>query len=166
MPAEYICEVFSDSHDASQLASGQSEIDDWLRKSAQDSDRRNLTRSYIWHRGDGIVVAFYSIMPYFIERETLSKKHSRGLPNGIPCYLIARLALDQQLQHQRLGSQLLASALERAAKASSEIGGRYVVVDALNDEVASFYVRHGFEPVPGQQNRLVLPTKSIPIRQR
>lgn len=158
---EFVCEVFVDSHDASAFHSGQPTLDDWLRKSARDSDGRNLTRTYIWHRGDGVVLAYYTLMPYFIERNTLDKKQGRGLPDRIPCYLIARLALHEDLQHHRLGSQLLASALTRAAIGSRDLGGRYVIVDAIDDVAESFYRQHGFEPVPGREHRLLLSTKAL-----
>jgi GNAT superfamily N-acetyltransferase len=158
---EFVCEVFADGHDASAFDSGQTDLDEWLRKSARDSDGRNLTRTYVWHRGDGVVVAYYALMPYFIERETLSRKRARGLPDRIPCYLVARLALHRQLQGMRLGSQLLASPLARAAVGSRDLGGRYVIVDAIDDAAASFYRHHGFEPIPTREQRLLLPTKAL-----
>jgi len=158
---EFVCEVFGDAHDVSTFTCGRPELDHWLRKSARDSDGRNLTRTYVWHRGDGVVVAYYTLMPYFVERGTLSKKQARGLPDRIPCYLIARLALGEKLQHQRLGSQLLASALTRAATGAAALGGRYVVVDALDAEARGFYEHHGFVSVPGSENRLLLPTKAL-----
>ncbi len=101
------------------------------------------------------MVGYYAVMPYFIEREILTKKQRRGLPDRIPCYLISKLALDNSLKGQRLGSQLLASALIRAAPAAAQIGGRYVVVDALNESARSFYLHHGFEAVEGRDDRLV-----------
>ena len=158
---EFVCEVFADSHDASAFNSGKSTLDDWLRKSARDSDGRNLTRTSVWHRGDGLVVAFYTLMPYFIERNTLGAKQARGLPDRIPCYLLGRLALDEHLHGQRLGSQLLASALARVAAGSRDLGGRYVVVDAIDDVADAFYRHHGFDPVPGHEHRLILSTKVL-----
>ena len=158
---DFVCEVLSDAHDAATFESTQPILDDWLRKSARDSDGRNLTRTYVWHRVDNVVVAYYTLMPYFIERETLTKKQARGLPDRISCYLIARLALDQSLHGQRLGSHLLASALGRAAFGARDLGGRYVIVDAIDDAAASFYRHHGFEPIPGRPDRLVLPTKLL-----
>jgi GNAT superfamily N-acetyltransferase len=156
---DFVCEVFGDDHDASAFDCGQPSLDDWLRRSARDSDGRNLTRVYVWHRGDGGVIAYYTLMPYFIERATLSRK--QGLPDRIPCYLIARLALHRDLHGQRLGSQLLASALVRAAIGSRDLGGRYVVVDAIDDAAASFYRHHGFDPIPTEESRLLLPTKAL-----
>ena len=158
---DFVCEVLGDAHDASTFTSTQATLDDWLRKSARDSDGRNLTRTYVWHRGENMVVAYYTLMPHFIEREVLTKKQARGLPNRISCYLIARLALDTSLHGQRLGSQLLASALRRAAVGARDLGGRYVIVDAIDDAAASFYRHHGFEPIPGRPDRLVLPTKML-----
>ena len=158
---DFVCEVLAPGHDASRFESTQPSLDDWLRTSARDSDGRNLTRTYVWHRGDGVVVAYYTLMPYFIEREELSAKQARGLPDRISCYLIARLALDRSLQGQRLGSQLLASALTRAAIGARDLGGRYVVVDAVDDAARSFYAHHGFEPVPGHPGRLLLAAKAL-----
>lgn len=158
---EFVCEVFGDEHDASAFDCGQPSLDGWLRRSAADSDGRNLTRTYVWHRGDNVVVAYYSLTPYFIERATLHRGQARGLPERISCYLIARLALHRQLHGQRLGSQLLASALSRAAVAARDVGGRYVVVDAIDDVAASFYRHHGFEPIATRQDRLLLATKAL-----
>jgi len=158
---DFVCEAFGDVHDTSGFDSGHPALDDWLRKSARDSDGRNLTRTYVWHRGDQIVVAYYTLMPYIIEREALSTRQGRGLPSRISGYLIARLALHQDLQGKRIGSQVLASALTRAATAARDIGGRYVVVDAIDAGAASFYRHHGFEPIPTNEQRLLIPTKSL-----
>lgn len=106
---QFVCEVLADGHDASTFDSGHSRLDEWLRRSGRNSDGRNLTRTYVWHRGDRIVVGYYSLMPFFIERQTLSRKQARGLADRIPCYLIARLALTRSAQGKGLGSQLLAT---------------------------------------------------------
>lgn len=158
---DFVCEVLADHHDSSSFDSTHPALDDWLRRAARDSDGRNLTRTYVWNCGDGVVVAYYVLMPYFIERETLTRNQARGLPDRIPGYLIARLALDRTLHGQRLGSQLLASALTRAALGARELGGRYVVVDAIDDAAASFYRHHGFEPIEGRPDRLILATKRL-----
>lgn len=158
---DFVCEVLADGHDLSAFDSTHAALDEWLRKSARDSDGRNLTRTYVWHTGDGVVVAYYTLMPYFIERETLSRKQARGLPDRISAYLIARLALDASLHGQHLGSQLLASALIRAAGGARDLGGRFVIVDAIDDTAASFYRHHGFEPIASHPDRLVLPTKAL-----
>jgi hypothetical protein len=37
-----------------------------------------------WHAGDDVVVAYSSLMPFVIERETLTKKQGRGLVDHVP----------------------------------------------------------------------------------
>jgi len=115
----------------------------------------NLTRTWVWHSGDDRVVGYYSLAPYFIEREALSRAQGRGLPERIPCYLLARLALDRSLRSQGLGSQLLASALLRVAGGGSELGGRFVVVDAIEEDAASLVLdSHGLTMLAGNRARL------------
>ncbi len=159
---DFFCERFGDDHDLEGFDSGVAELDDWLRRSARDSDGRNLTRTWVWHAGDRRVVGYYTLAPYFVERAVLSRRQGRGLPDRIPCYLLARLALDRSLRGQGLGAHPLASALLRVATGAEDLGGRFVVVDAIDDDAASFYRHHGFEDIPGVANRLILAIKRIP----
>ena len=158
---EFVCEPLADRHALDAFACGEPQLDDWFLKSARDSDGRRITRIYVWHAGDDQVVAYYALTPYFIERDTLAKAKAGKLPEQIPCYLLAKLALDGTLRGEGLGAQLLASALENAARAALTAGGRFVVVDALTPAPASFYEHHGFVQVPGVPDRLVLPIKDI-----
>ena len=162
---DFVCERLADGFDVDAFDSSAPALDEWLKASARDSDGRNLTRTWVWHRGDRRVLAYYAVAPYFIERESLTTKQGRGLPDRIPCFLLARLALDRDLHGQGLGSQLLASALLRIAEGgTSELGGRFVVVDALDEAAAAFYRHHGFVDIPGSSGRLLMPTKAIPLR--
>lgn len=152
------CERFSDAHDASAFDSGEAELDDWLRKDAATSAARNITRTYVWHE-DGRVVAYYAVMPHSIDADGLPRRKRGGQSGTIPCYLIAKLALDRSLHGHSLGSQLLAPAVARLAAGGDELGGRFIVVDALHERAASFYVHHGFSPLPDVEGRLVLAVK-------
>jgi GNAT superfamily N-acetyltransferase len=159
---EFVSEQLDDDHNITELDSGRPTLDDWLRKSARDSDGRRVTRTYVWHRADGPVVAYYTLMPYLIDAADLSKRQRRGLPSQIPCFLLARLALDGAEQGQGLGALVLAEALSRAVAAAEAVGGRFVIDDAIDDVAASFYVHHGFDPVPGVEGRLLIPVKDLP----
>lgn len=161
---DFLSETLTEGFALGGFNSGLASLDDWLRTSARDSDGRNLTRTWVWHGGDQEVVGYYTIAPYFIERETLTGKQGRGLPDRIPCYLLARLALDRTLQGRGLGSQLLASALLRIAAGTGDLGGRFVVVDAIDEPAAAFYRHHGFAEIVGVPGRLILATKLIPAR--
>jgi ribosomal protein S18 acetylase RimI-like enzyme len=74
--------------------------------------------------------------------------------------LLAKLALDSSVQGRGLGAELLVAALELIVVAARRVGGRVVVVDAIDDPARSFYERHDFERLPGQPYRLVMKLSS------
>ncbi|MGB3411165.1 MAG: GNAT family N-acetyltransferase [Microthrixaceae bacterium] len=163
-PSSYISEILNEEHDVGGFECGKPGLDEWLRRSAASSDGRNITRTHVWtQRNDKTraVVAYFTTMPYLIERETLGKSEGRGLSDHVPCYLLARLALDQSLHGRQLGTVLLAEALRRMAVSAAGVGGRLIVVDAIDDDAASFYQRHGFEPLPKFPSRLTLRMKDL-----
>jgi GNAT superfamily N-acetyltransferase len=139
-----------DHHDCSGFSSGHSTLDGWLRDHAVTADAKRQGRTYVWHRpGDTAVVAYFTLSPHLLQRAELPRRLGRGDPDRIPSLLLARLALDQTLHGQGLGTELLLDALTRALGASNRVGGRYLVVDAIDDRAAAFYEHHGFHRVPG-----------------
>ncbi|MGQ0826011.1 MAG: GNAT family N-acetyltransferase [Actinomycetota bacterium] len=79
----------------------------------------------------------------------------RGSPDQIPALLLARLALDREHHGRGLGAQLLVDALELIVDNARRVGGRLVVVDAIDDGAGKFYERHGFDRLPNREDRLV-----------
>jgi GNAT superfamily N-acetyltransferase len=112
-------------------------------------------KTFVWHSGDGIVEAFFSLAAHLLVRETLPKKLAPGSPEAIPAILLACLALDQRLHGQGLGGELLWDALTRAVAASELAAARMAVVDALDEKAGRFYEHYGFVRVPGDDHRLV-----------
>ena len=112
-------------------------------------------RSFVWHAGDDVVVAYFSLAAHLVTRAAMPKKAARGAPDAIPSILLARLALDRTLHGQGLGGELLWDALSRSLAASEIAAARLVVVDAIHDSAARFYEHHGFVRVPGTPHRLV-----------
>ena len=55
---------------------------------------------------------------------------------------------------------MLHDALSRAVAASQQAGGRYVVVDAIDDNARQFYEHHGFATTP-RPDRLVRKVSDI-----
>lgn len=80
---------------------------------------------------------------------------STGGPTD-PVYLQARLTLNRSLRGQGLGAQLPLDAVDRIVLASETAAGRLIVVDAIDETVAALYAHHGFQPVSGDPQRLVM----------
>ena len=151
---EIVSEALHERHDRSRFRCGVASLDDWLARHAFDAERRRTARTFVWHPGDGTVVAYYSLAAHLIVREELPPAAGRGDPGRIPALLLARLALDGSLHAQGHGGALLAEAMSRAVRAAESAGARYLVVDAVDERAAGFYAHHGFRQVPGSQ-RLV-----------
>lgn len=160
MSAGIVSERIGAEHDLSFFDSGKPPLDSWLRSTALTDDRQGLSRTFVWHRTDQRVIAYYTLAPHFVERGAVPKRIGRGGPARISALLLARLALDRSLQGQRLGGALLWEALRHAAAAADHVGGRLIVVDAIDDGAAAFYAHHGFQLLAGT-NRLVMLTKAV-----
>lgn len=76
----------------------------------------------------------------------------RGDPDSI---LLARLAIDQRRQGKGLGKALLVETLTRAVQAAALAGGRYVVIDAIDSEAATYYRYFDFGSAPSDELRPV-----------
>jgi len=160
----YDSEALADNHDLSRFDSGQPILDDWLRRHARGSDAKRQGRTYVCHGGNGSVVAYFTLCPHVIERSELPRRLGHGDPDRISALLLARLALDRSLHGQGLGVELLLDALSRAVSASNQVGGRYVVVDAIDETAAGFYEHCGFRRCPGRDVlRLVRKVSDIAV---
>jgi GNAT superfamily N-acetyltransferase len=82
-------------------------------------------------------------------------------PEPIPIVLLARLAVDKREQGHGLGSGLLKDALQRAYAGAEIIGGRAILVRAIDAAAAAFYRKYGFESCPGLELHLMLLIKDL-----
>ena len=55
-----------------------------------------------------------------------------------------------------MGAELLFDAIDKVVHAAAAGGGRLIVVDALDDEAANFYLHHGFKRVKNNPHRLIM----------
>jgi ribosomal protein S18 acetylase RimI-like enzyme len=67
--------------------------------------------------------------------------------------------VDRRHQGRHLGELLLGDALNRALLAAEQIGILLMVVDAKDSSAASFYVKYGFQALPGFEHVLVMALK-------
>lgn len=144
-----VSEALGDRHELAAFTSGQSSLDSWLAQHARGAEAGRTARTFVWHEGDDVVVAYCTLAAHVLVKDQLPRALGRGSPERIPAALLARLALDSRLQGQGLGSVALAEALSRVVEATKVVAARFVVVDAIDDTAASFYEHHGFRAIPG-----------------
>lgn len=142
-------------HDTSQFRSGSLELDHWLVEHAATA-RGQGTRTYVALDEADEVVGYFAIAPHALEREELAHRLARGAPARIPAVLLAKLARDVRHRGEGLGSELLVEALVVTVRAARQVGGRLLVVDAVDEAAVRFYEAHDFSPLPGSKGSLLL----------
>lgn len=144
----YQSERLSAEHDLRPFDSTEPDLDRWLKETALRAQKQGTGRTYVWHAGDKVVVAYFTLLGHVLSRGVLPRKEQRSVPQEVPAILLAKLALDKRLHGQRLGRQLLADAMIRCIEAGRIVAFRYVVVDAISQNAAGFSQRFGFVPIP------------------
>lgn len=163
---QFLREQLAPKHNLQNFSSGVMELDVWLNESALKSGERDYARTYVWHAGDNQVVAFFTLSANVINSEELPLKQARGQQKIIPTILLGKFALDESLQGEGLGEVLLADAVEEAVKASNIVAARYLLVDAISEEIVGFYEKYGFTlglSSKGAQPRLFARLKDLKL---
>lgn len=150
------------SSNVESFNSGKPALDDWLKKYAWQNQAGDTAKTYIVEK-DGRVVGYYALTAASIKVEESTARIAKGQPphRPIPVIKLARLAVDAEMQGQGLGKALLKDALLRCIAAAGEIAARAVVVDALDDDVRTFYEQYGFESGPDRKNTLMILMKDL-----
>jgi len=141
---EFVTEALTAAHEVEAFDSGEEETDRWLRHNALRAQQQGSARTRVLTRaGERRVLGYVAISPHDTHRADLPRSAAGGL-RIVPGYLLAQLAVDRSVQGQGLGGELLLDALITIVVAAEAVGGRLVVVEAVNDSAVAFYERYGF----------------------
>lgn len=154
-------ERLTSHHDVGEFRSGRQSLDRWLQVHALNSQQMDVARSFVLVEGQG-VLGYFSLTMGSVQRADAPPALVRGMPGyPVSMVLLARLAVDIHRQEQGLGALLLAEALRKAVTAGEAVAARLIVVDAIDDDAARFYARHGFITVPEHPLRLYRRMKDV-----
>ena len=141
-------------HDLDPFDCGKPALNDWLRTYALNNQAKGFTRVMVIADGSR-VTGFYGLAPTAVPPPVLSRKLRTGRPpDPIPCILFGQLAVDVSWRGKGVGSALLRHALERCAAAAETIGGRAVIVRAIDGEAEDFWKSCGFIPSSSDSSTL------------
>src|SRR5262249_57469713 len=94
-------EPLADDHDFASFCSGESSLDDWLRRRASANQISGASRTYVVCE-DKIVIGYYALASGVVTVENAPGRFRRNMPNPIPVAVPARLAVDQNYPGRRL----------------------------------------------------------------
>jgi GNAT superfamily N-acetyltransferase len=137
-------EPLTAAHDVSDFSCGKPSLDRWLKTRALDNQEKGFTAVLVVHEA-GRVIGYYGLAPTAVSPSTLPRSIRTGQPpSPVPCLLLGQLATDRNWIGRGVGTGLLKHALQRCVAAASLIGGRALLVHAVDMEAASFWKRRGF----------------------
>ena len=125
---------------------GKQGLNNWLKCHAYSNHQKGFTAVMVVHQNLR-VVGYYGLAPTSIASASLSRKVRTGQhPDPIPCLLLGQLAVDQTCVGNGVGSGLLKHALKACVNAAKLVGGRALIVKAIDEEAAAFWKKQGFLP--------------------
>lgn len=136
-------EKLNPSHQIGNFDSGNSQLDDWLKRRAWKNELEGASRTYVLCVGE-VVVAYYCLANGAVAQTIATGRVRRNMPDPIPVMVIGRLAVDRQWQNQGIGRAMLRDAILRTLQASEIAGIRAILVHAISEEAKLFYQKYGF----------------------
>jgi GNAT superfamily N-acetyltransferase len=147
-------ELLTAAHDVSGFSCGKPALDRWLKIHALANQEKGFTAVLVVHVGHR-VVGYYGLAPTAVVPGAMPRSIRTGQPpDPVPCLLLGQLATDSGWIGQGIGTGLVKHALARCVRAASLVGGRALMVNAVDHEAAAFWQRRGF--VPSKDDPLVL----------
>ncbi|MBB4615761.1 GNAT family N-acetyltransferase [Novosphingobium taihuense] len=139
-------ELLTAAHKVDDFDCGKPALNHWIKTRALADQERGFTAVLVVHEAMR-VIGCYGLAPSSVVPGILPRSIRTGQPpDPIPCLLLGQLTCDLAWVGQGFGSGLLRHALRRCLEASRLVGGRAVIVNAIDDEAAAFWQRKGFLP--------------------
>ena len=147
-------EPLTAAHDVSEFSCGRPALDRWLKTRALSNQEKGFTAVLVVHEANR-VIGYYGLAPTAVVPSILPRSIRTGQPpDPVPCLLLGQLATDLNWIGKGIGTGLLKHALQRCVTAAGLIGGRALIVNAVDDEAADFWKRRGF--IQSKDDPLVL----------
>ncbi|RWB66053.1 GNAT family N-acetyltransferase [Mesorhizobium sp.] len=147
-------ELLDDTHRLDVFDCGKPGLNAWLTGFARTNQTRGFTRVLVVHE-NRTVVGYYGLAPSVIQPNSAPRAIRTGRPpDPIPCLLIGQLAVDRRYAGQGVGSGLVKDALRRCTAGADIVGGRAVVVRAIDTDAERYWQSWGF--IPSRDNPSVL----------
>ena len=147
-------ELLTAKHDVSKFNCGKPTLDHWLKTRALSNQEKGFTAVLVVHEALR-VIGYYGLAPTAVVPGALPRAIRTGQPpDPVPCLLLGQLATDIAWAGRGIGTGLIKHALERCVTVAALVGGRALMVNAVDEEAAAFWQRRGF--TPSRDDRLIL----------
>ena len=133
------------------------EIQKFFRQEALDYAQARMGSTYCFVNADRRVVAAFCVACASVSTDEMPKsmrnKVNRNIPyikqrETYPAILLAQIAIDDRFVNMHVGDELMGFIKYWITRYASQIAGRFLVVDAINNaKVIDYYQRNSFRMV-------------------
>ena len=149
------------TQDVASFDCGVAALNTYLQLYARQNQKAEAAQTYLALQ-DETVIGYYTLVAGQIVFDEAPERLRKGLArHPVPMLLLARLAVDKNVQGLGVGRGLLRDATLRAVQAADIAGVRALVVDAKDHAASQYYLSHGFEQGFGDPFRLFKLMKDI-----
>ena len=140
-------EKLNSLHQIENFDSGNSQLDEWLKRRALKNESEGASRTYVVCDRQ-TVIGYYCLTTGAVAQTSATGKVRRNMPDPIPVMVIGRLAVDRNWQSSGIGRALLRDAILRTLQAAEIAGIRAILVHAISEDAKQFYQKCGFTVSP------------------
>ena len=137
----------SKKHIRDTFSCGEESLDNYIKKRASQELKKLIATTFVLTAPpDNSVLGYYTISAYSIEATGLDDALAKSLPRYplLPATLLGRLAVDLSQKGKGYGGRLLVDAMKTALDTSKRVASTALVVDAIDENAANFYLKYGF----------------------
>jgi GNAT superfamily N-acetyltransferase len=145
------------AHPRKAFASGQADVDDWLKTKALQHQEKHLSITKALLDEAGAIAGYYTLATGQVDFGDLPTAVAKQLPKrALPVAVLAWLGVSSSRQGQGLGKLLLAQSLRDCYEAGQTFAFIAVILDCIDDKAKAFYEQYNFAELPGHPYRLYI----------
>jgi GNAT superfamily N-acetyltransferase len=135
---------------------GDAQLNEYLKRYALKNQRRMFGVTYAAVCCDDEpckVIGYFTLANTSVPRQGLPEEMLKGVPKyqGLPAFLLGRLAVDRKFQGKDIGEVLLSRCFEHCLTIAKVSGARYLITDSRESAV-TWYERYNFRKIVGSSN--------------
>lgn len=156
-----LVERLAELHNRVAFDCGEASLNNYLQRYARQNAARGISLTYVAVSDDApsVIMGYYTLASSAIAHAALPE--GAKLPRyPVPAVLIARLAVDRNIQGSGVGTLLLMDSLHRIGRSANEMGIYAIEVHALHERARAFYEHYNFSPLLDDSLHLYLPLQT------
>ena len=124
-------------------------MNDWLKQSALNNQKRDLSRVHALVCGEGSVRGFFSLSPHTLSVDDVARNDRGGASGaGLHAQLLGRFATDRSVKGNDMGALLMDLAFEKYLEILGLTTSKFLCLHAKEPWLVGYYARYGFKSSP------------------